>query len=693
MSEIGLGVSVVVASYRRPAHLRRCLDGLGHQRVPPEEIVVVRRRDDDATAAVVAESNGGSVAEAVVHEPGVVAGLEAGARASSGGIVAFVDDDAVARPDWIERLVERFSDPAVGAVGGRDVLHTPERLVALTDDVGRITSWGKVIGNHHRGGGNTRDVDVLKAVNMAFRREALAFPRGLRGEGAQVNFEVAMCLWARRRGWRILFDPAIVVDHFPGPRFGADRRGRPERSAVRDSAYNSVASVVSLEPRLLRRRALYGLLVGNIGAPGLARAAIGAARGEQEAVRRLLPSLAGQADALADHVRRRRLCLVPLAADALTAEPRKLVVTVPWGERLGGAENMLLSFLRHADRRRFRPLVVFLQRGPFESEVRALGFETAVVEAGRLREPLKFVHAVRSLAALLRRERPDLILNWMAKTQLYGAPAAALARTADRVLWWQHLTPDGHWLDRIATLLPSCAIGCSSRASAEAQARLGPRRPTFAVHPGVDVRSACPSPDVAGLRQRLGIPDGRAVVGIVGRLQPWKGQDRVIEAVALLRRRGHDVHGLVVGGDAHRLAPDYGRSLLRLAQKLGVRDEIEFAGHVEDPAPYLAVMDVLVNASIGEPFGIVLLEAMAAGVPVVAVDAGGPVEIVEAGRSGLLIASGTPTEIADAVERILTDEELARRLRASGRARVQRLFTARRMAERLQAALEGVAAR
>ena len=126
--------------------------------------------------------------------------MEAGVSAARGEIVAFIDDDAVPRPDWLRRLVRHFDDPEVGGVGGRDYIARPEVPNMPTVDVGRVTRWGKVIGNHHRGTGEPRSVMVLKAAGMAFRRHALALPTGLRGAGAQPHFEVAMSLSAIRRG-------------------------------------------------------------------------------------------------------------------------------------------------------------------------------------------------------------------------------------------------------------------------------------------------------------------------------------------------------------------------------------------------------------------------------------------------------------------------------------------------------------
>jgi GT2 family glycosyltransferase len=307
-----LDVSVVVPTYRRPDQLRCCLDGLRTQRLKPSEVIVVRRAGDEETASLLRDHKDDGMTEVTVAEPGVVTALAVGVGAATGGIVAFTDDDAVPRPDWLARLCAHFGDLAVGGVGGRDLIHPSDRRVnGRTRQVGRVTRWGKMIGNHHLGTGRARDAMVLKGTNMAFRREAVALPAGLRGSGAQPHYEVAMCLWARKRGWRLVYDPSVVVDHFPGPRFDADRRGRPDWRAIEDASYNLVASLLAIEPELFIRRASYGLLIGDAGNPGLARGAAAVVRREREVVRRLAPSLAGQARALTDFVLGRHVKMRP----------------------------------------------------------------------------------------------------------------------------------------------------------------------------------------------------------------------------------------------------------------------------------------------------------------------------------------------------------------------------------------------
>src|SRR6202035_743265 len=97
---------------------------------------------------------------------------------------------------------------------------------------------------------------------------------------------------------------------------------------------------------------------------------------------------------------------------------------------------------------------------------------------------------------------------------------------------------------------------------------------------------------------------------------------------------------LIVGGDAYGLSPDYAESLPRLISRLGLDGAVTMTGQVSDAGPYIEQMDILVNASDPEPFGIVLLEGMARGVPVVAVDSGGHAELIQHGHTGMLARSG-----------------------------------------------------
>lgn len=353
----------------------------------------------------------------------------------------------------------------------------------------------------------------------------------------------------------------------------------------------------------------------------------------------------------------------------------RILVTVPWGERLGGAEMMLHTLLNASRGYPHQFELVFFADGPWPRELADAGFTVTVIEAGRLRQTQKWVSTVVRLVRLLRARQPTVVLNWMAKTHLYGGPAAMLAGMRDRVIWWQHGIPSYGWLDRLATALPAAAIGTSSRAGARAQARLRPHRHTFVVHPGTVASSPKVEPTLA-------LADGVVVVGIVGRLQPWKRQDRVLRAHALLRDRGYALHTLIVGGDAYGLSPSYARRLQELIADLNLDGAVTMTGQVPDARPYIQRMDVLVNASDSEPFGLVLLEAMAEAVAVVAVANGGPAEFIEDGKTGVLARSSTPTDLAVALEMLVSKPNHRRSIGAAGQARFVERYSEHAMCDR-----------
>jgi len=372
----------------------------------------------------------------------------------------------------------------------------------------------------------------------------------------------------------------------------------------------------------------------------------------------------------------------------LTRTP-KVVITAPWGERLGGAENMLWMFLKHVDRDRIALFVVFLQPGPFEAEVAELGIPTAVVSTGRLRQVGKLAQATWTLKRLLREHQPDLLLNWSPKTQLYGSAAALLAGRAGRVVWWQHGVSNGHWMDRLATMLPTRAVGCSSHSAAQAQLAFRPRRRIFVVNPGIDPPERLTRSELEALRSSLGIPPTDTIVGTVGRLQPDRGQHRMLRVLASLRMRGHHVHGLVVGGNAYNLSPAYENYLRRLVDELDLVGAVTFTGQVPDAGPYIQLMEVMVNASLGESFGIATLEGMALRVPVLAFNGTGPAEIIDSNESGLLVPPGNEPLLAEALIQLLTDADLRGRLAEGAMRRFYSRFTAQHMAEGCMSNLSG----
>lgn len=268
-------MTVLVPTYRRPGDLCRCLEAFKTQQRPADQILVTVREDDTETDAFFQEYDAASLPLQIVRltVPGVVAAMSAGLAEAKGDIIALTDDDTAPYPDWLERIEAHFAaDSKIGGVGGRDwqPLERGDRLV-----VGKVQWHGRVIGNHHLGAGPAREVDVLKGANCAYRAEPLkriGFDTRLRGGGAQVHWELALGMAMRREGWKLIYDPAVALDHFIAPRFDADQnmRGTFNAGGIQNSAYNETLILLSLLPPLRRATFLmWSFLIGSRGEPGL----------------------------------------------------------------------------------------------------------------------------------------------------------------------------------------------------------------------------------------------------------------------------------------------------------------------------------------------------------------------------------------------------------------------------------------
>jgi len=206
--------------------------------------------------------------------------MNLGFESAQGDIISVTDDDAAPHIDWLERIEAHFlASDRLGGLGGRDDIHINGILQESPAQpapsllVGQLQWWGRMVGNHHLGSGVAREVDILKGVNMSFRRIALAglpCDERLKGTGAQVHFEVALSLGVKQQGWQILYDPTVVVDHYLSRRFDEDQRNAFNALACSNIAHNETFILLSHLPPL--RRAVYiawGLLVGVRGTPGL----------------------------------------------------------------------------------------------------------------------------------------------------------------------------------------------------------------------------------------------------------------------------------------------------------------------------------------------------------------------------------------------------------------------------------------
>ena len=344
----------------------------------------------------------------------------------------------------------------------------------------------------------------------------------------------------------------------------------------------------------------------------------------------------------------------------------------------GGMNNVVSSLLRQ------RPpgtegFWVFLEPGPALDTAPVLH---ALVNAGRARELWKAPAVVGALRAAIRAARADLVFAHVTKAHLYAATAAWLEQVP--YLWWQHERfGQKPLMHQAAGRLQAGAVICSADFTADEQRARFPATPVVRVHPGVAAHGLGPPREH---RVRADV-----VIGIVGRLQRWKRVELAIRALPAVRAAVPRARLRVIGDAFPGLDEDYPAELRAEAAALGVIDAVEFCGEVADGAAAIAELDVLVHCAELEPFGLVPVEAMLRGVPVVVPDEGGPREIVREGIDGLRIDPRDTARLAAALVRLARDPALRVLMGAAGRARALAHFTEQRMAERAWAVAEAVA--
>lgn len=303
-------IGVLICSYKRPDNLRRCLEGLRGQTRPPDDVMVVCRQSDTATQQYLQDrpADGLPIRMLTVVPPGTVRALNTGLDACRTDVLAIADDDTVASAGWLACILEHFlRDPKVGGVGGRDRCWDGERFDdRQAADVGRIQWWGRQIGNHHIGFGAARPVETLKGANMSYRAAAFAnvrFDLRLRGSGAQPYEDLTFSHAIGRGGWKLIYDPQALIDHYPGQRDDARYYSgvQPVQDVelFRDNAFNTTIALWD-NLSVIRRTVflLWSVLVGTGVAPGLVQAIRYTPRLGWQSWRRFLITQQGKAQAV-----------------------------------------------------------------------------------------------------------------------------------------------------------------------------------------------------------------------------------------------------------------------------------------------------------------------------------------------------------------------------------------------------------
>lgn len=348
---------------------------------------------------------------------------------------------------------------------------------------------------------------------------------------------------------------------------------------------------------------------------------------------------------------------------------------------IGGIPIYVVELARMLKRRGHQPFVLS-DAGSLERRLALEGIPHILIPCRTSSEfnPKLWFGAFPRILAAVRRERPDLIHSHTRVTQVLGWAVSSLTATP------YVTTCHGLYKFRIGRRFFRCwgkwvmAISEASMERLVRQYRLVSPHQVALVENGIDVDRFRQAPDPAEVERfrRMNGLNGGPVIGAVARLSSVKGLDLLLRAAPALLREFPDLQLLLVGDGPAR------EELVRLAYELRIADRVVICPSVEDTRVPLALLQVFAAPAWREGFGLAIVEAMAAGVPVVASDAGGPGEIIEQGKSGVLIQPGDTAGLEKSLRTLLKDPVARERIAMNGQARVKQRYDLERMVTQVE---------
>ncbi|MBU0994026.1 MAG: glycosyltransferase family 4 protein [Proteobacteria bacterium] len=351
----------------------------------------------------------------------------------------------------------------------------------------------------------------------------------------------------------------------------------------------------------------------------------------------------------------------------------------------GGAEKSLLDLLAGLDRARFEPYLVTSRHGELADAATKQQVPVYTIPMdfnGKFNKLNGLLRASRHLARLLCKHRFELI---HANT-LHAGYTAVLSRTGLPLIW--HLRDlEYPFIGRKTAAFADLLIANSGATANMFPKHWKDKGRVKVIYNGIDpifFKMIKPS---GFLHRALGIKQGLPLVGLVGRLSPWKGQEDLIQAAPLVKEKAHF---LIIGGQpfiGNKNDLGFPEKLAKMTNALNISDRVHFLGHRQDVNRVMAELTLLVHPSKKpEPFGRDIAEAFALGLPVIGSAEGGVLEIIDDGKNGLLFPPGSPHALAKAIDQLLGAPETARSMGRKGRQKALECFTADQHARQIEQA-------
>lgn len=334
----------------------------------------------------------------------------------------------------------------------------------------------------------------------------------------------------------------------------------------------------------------------------------------------------------------------------------------------GGAETVILELCKRMDRTAYYPIVGLLKEGWLKNELEKNNIETIVFSNKHSFDP-SFLY---SLIKTIRKKKVSLVHSHEFMMNVYGTTAAFICRKPGiatvhgKNYFWKKARRRAAY--RLTSRLASSIVAVSEDSKDFLSCNAGIEKSRIrVVYNAVD-----PDRYLMENTEKARITDGikSPVIGSVGNLYPVKGYTYLLKAAAKVIGTYPDAAFIIAGK-----MTEYSNDLMQEARDLGIDGNIRFLGFREDIPGLLKLMDLFVLPSIEESFSIATIEALAASLPVIATRCGGPEEIIEHGKTGILVPKCDPPALCEAMLKLLKDRELAQRLAKAGSAMVRERFS------------------
>ncbi|HET9696233.1 MAG TPA: glycosyltransferase family 4 protein, partial [Terriglobales bacterium] len=360
------------------------------------------------------------------------------------------------------------------------------------------------------------------------------------------------------------------------------------------------------------------------------------------------------------------------------------------GNMIGGVESVLQTMADFADTcPELQQDFALAFDGGFAERLRKADATVHLLPEAQLRNPVSVFRSRRKLERLLAHCHFDAVISHSPWCQVVYAPAVRSSHVP--LLFWMHGAFDGHWLQKLASRhAPDFAI-CNSQFTQSTLERVYPRAKSEVLRNPVPPRNSKEySRDK--VRAKLGVPADTTVILMASRMEVWKGHFNLLHAAAELRSQ-NDWTIWIAGGPQNATETEYFDSLVAETQRLNLSFKVRFLGQRPDVPELMRAADIFCQPNAGpEPFGVVFVEALQAGVPVVTFSMGGPREILDE-TCGILVPPGEVKMLAAQLSGLIDNPKVRMRLGAAGPSRAKFLCDPAQQLNRLEQLVRSIVAK